>query len=400
MHWRGDRLNFQRFNGAFASLLGGDTLSTRDIRDFEAFALSLDFPPNPLVDLHDHPPAVVEGGSPATGLDLFLTEHNEFCVRCHALPRGTSGFVAPIDTVEGLGKQPMKVAHLRNLHEKIGFSSMTSQTNKLGFGYTHDGSEHDLDEFLDFFLGFFTAEQLVHIRAMLLSFPTGTHGAVGQEVTIDAASHTGPALLRLQALQTEADAGAVDLVAHTRIGGEARGFLRLAPHYQSDRSGEVWAWEDVVDHVTGGGAPVVFMAVPAGEGIRMGIDRDEDGFYDWTERDAGSDPADPTSRPAVAVGDTGLGLSLTRILGAHPVPFHAHVTLSVYVSDAGASRVEIYDLQGRRVSKLFDGALPIGRVDLAWDGRDESGRDVAPGWYFVRFTSGGVKDARRILRVN
>jgi hypothetical protein len=400
MHWRGDRLDFLRFNGAFSSLLGGDTLSTRDIRDFEAFALALDFPPHPLIDLHDNPPSVVQGGSPAIGLELFLTENNQFCVKCHALPLGTTGFVAPIDTVEGLGKQPMKIAHLRNLHEKIGFSSLTSPSNKLGFGYSHDGSEHDLDEFLDFFLGFFSAEQLVHIRAMLLSFPTGTHGAVGQEVTIDATSLGGPALLRLQALQSEADAGAVDLVAHTKVGSEPRGFLRLSPHYQSDRSGEAWSWDDVVDHVTGGGAPFVFMAVPAGEGIRMGVDRDEDGFYDWTERDAGSDPADPTSRPAVSVEDEGSTRSLTRILGAHPVPFHAEVTLSFYLSERGDTGVSIYDLAGRRVAGLFRGEMAVGRVDLAWDGRDDGGREVAPGVYFARLEHGAATAAHRILKID
>jgi len=41
------------------------------------------------------------------------------------------------------------------------------------------------------------------------------------------------------------------------------------------------------------------MAVPPGSGIRIGIDRDLDGFYDRDELDAGSDPADPASRPRV-----------------------------------------------------------------------------------------------------
>src|SRR4029453_12482319 len=37
--------------------------------------------------------------------------------------------------------------------------------------------------------------------------------------------------------------------------------------------------------------------VPPGTGPRAGVDRDEDDFFDRTELDAGSDPADPGSIP-------------------------------------------------------------------------------------------------------
>jgi hypothetical protein len=292
----------------------------------------------------------------------------------------------------------MKVAHLRNLHEKIGFTSITSLTNKLGFGYTHDGSENDLDEFLDFFLGFFSEQELIDIRAMLLSFPTGTHGAVGQEVAITAGTLFGLPMARLEALQAEADAGKVDLVAHTVVAGEVRGFLRAAPQYQSDRAGEVWTWEDVVDHVTSGGAPFVFMAVPAGQGFRMGIDRDEDGFYDATEQDAGSDPADPLSRPTVSVAAAETK-PVMRLLGAFPVPFTTDVTVSLYATGTTAAVVDVFDLQGRRVFRVFEGSLPIGKTELDWDGRDDAGRSVAAGWYFVRSTMGDRTETMRILRV-
>ena len=42
--------------------------------------------------------------------------------------------------------------------------------------------------------------------------------------------------------------------------------------------------------------------VPTVSETRMGVDRDEDGFFDGDERDAGSDPADPMSTPD-KVGD-------------------------------------------------------------------------------------------------
>jgi hypothetical protein len=44
--------------------------------------------------------------------------------------------------------------------------------------------------------------------------------------------------------------------------------------------------------------------VPIGTQTRIGIDRDEDGWYDRDELDAGTDPADPASHPAGGGTDT------------------------------------------------------------------------------------------------
>ena len=45
------------------------------------------------------------------------------------------------------------------------------------------------------------------------------------------------------------------------------------------------------------GQALTFTCAPLLSGTRMGLDRDEDGFYDTDEIDAGSDPADPFSVP-------------------------------------------------------------------------------------------------------
>ncbi len=45
------------------------------------------------------------------------------------------------------------------------------------------------------------------------------------------------------------------------------------------------------------GGELTFTCTPPGSGVRVGIDRDEDGFLDGDEMDAGSDPADPASVP-------------------------------------------------------------------------------------------------------
>ena len=46
--------------------------------------------------------------------------------------------------------------------------------------------------------------------------------------------------------------------------------------------------------------------------------------------------------------------------------------------------VGIYDLAGRRMRALHRGREPIGHYELRWDGRDDTGRLVAPGIYLFR----------------
>ncbi len=49
-----------------------------------------------------------------------------------------------------------------------------------------------------------------------------------------------------------------------------------------------------------------------------------------------------------------------------------------------ALTVALYDLAGRKQRSLWDGPAAAGRKRLAWDGRDDSGRRVAPGHYLLR----------------
>ena len=52
----------------------------------------------------------------------------------------------------------------------------------------------------------------------------------------------------------------------------------------------------------------------------------------------------------------------------------------------GAVRVDLYDIHGRKVRTVFDGALPAGRHDLGVD-RVRGGSHLAPGMYFYRISS-------------
>ena len=61
-------------------------------------------------------------------------------------------------------------------------------------------------------------------------------------------------------------------------------------------------------------------------------------------------------------------------------------------------RVAIHDLSGRQVRMLGDGEATAGRVELEWDGRDGSGRLVAPGIYLVHIQVEGDVQTETVSR--
>ena len=46
--------------------------------------------------------------------------------------------------------------------------------------------------------------------------------------------------------------------------------------------------------------------------------------------------------------------------------------------------LEIYDLSGRLVRRVYEGVDPVGEYRHAWDGRDDSNGLVPPGLYLYR----------------
>jgi flagellar hook assembly protein FlgD len=72
--------------------------------------------------------------------------------------------------------------------------------------------------------------------------------------------------------------------------------------------------------------------------------------------------------------------------GANPASIESRIGFSL--GREGSLQLEIYDLAGRRVRSLVkDDRHPSGRFESSWDLRDESGRRVGSGTYFVRLES-------------
>jgi hypothetical protein len=74
----------------------------------------------------------------------------------------------------------------------------------------------------------------------------------------------------------------------------------------------------------------------------------------------------------------------TLQVSASPNPFNPITMINYQVPETGSWRVEIFDIQGRRISTLFEGELSAGKQEIRWDGTTESGRIAGSGLYFAR----------------
>lgn len=66
---------------------------------------------------------------------------------------------------------------------------------------------------------------------------------------------------------------------------------------------------------------------------------------------------------------------------------------------AARVRVDLHDVRGARVRRLFDGEQAAGETTLAWDGLDDAGRTVPPGIYFVALAAEGTRATARLVRM-
>ena len=85
----------------------------------------------------------------------------------------------------------------------------------------------------------------------------------------------------------------------------------------------------------------------------------------------------------------------------HPNPFNPSTSVKLYVPGESASdlRVDIFDVQGRRVRSLFSGEVAPGWHTVTWQGRDDMGRPQASGIYFMRAEAGGDRSTLKMSLV-
>ncbi|MBI5851657.1 MAG: hypothetical protein HZB39_11630 [Planctomycetes bacterium] len=289
-HWRGDRPDLNAFNPAFDELMGRTPLAPLELVDFVAFMESVSYMPNPRQNLDRSLPTTPIGASAAEGQPLFTTTPFTSvvrCVDCHSLTTGTNLLIFSASILQV--SQAMKVAQLRNIYKRTG-KLATPQGRTAGFGNTHDGVDDSVFAFLGrpvfgSLAGNTTSRR--KLEAFVLAFDNGTAPMVGHARTLDSTNVNdpgtrGPVLTMLN----RAALGDGDVVAHGLLGGRIAG-LRYDAQVQlfrGDRAADPAVPLAYLDaELAAGRARLSFLGVPAGEGVRLGVDRDRDGVRDGDE---------------------------------------------------------------------------------------------------------------------
>lgn len=84
---------------------------------------------------------------------------------------------------------------------------------------------------------------------------------------------------------------------------------------------------------------------------------------------------------------------------AAPNPFASSTAIRFSIPADGNTQVSAYDVQGRLVRRIHQGALTAGTHALPWDGLDDAGREVRSGIYFIRIHSGVTSISTKVFRV-
>jgi len=323
MHWRGDRTGgplpaaldevqaFLKFNPAFGGLVGlGDSpnneIPAGDMLAFANFILDVTYPPNPIRALNNALTTQQQ-----SGLTLYngrVTDIVLNCNGCHTLNQAQGFFGGNGgSSIEG-EPQEFKVPHVRNAYSKVGMFSTPGQQIR-GFGFLHDGSVDSVFTFLGAAVFSINATEERQLEALIHAFPTTFAPIVGQQTTL---TNTNSATVgpRITLMIQRANAAfplvgmpgvtECDLIVKGTIAGEPRGALfdPVTDLFTTDRDLEPTLTDAQVRALAAvPGQELTYTCVPPGTGLRSALDRDEDGFFDTDETDAGSDPADPNSIP-------------------------------------------------------------------------------------------------------
>jgi hypothetical protein len=87
----------------------------------------------------------------------------------------------------------------------------------------------------------------------------------------------------------------------------------------------------------------------------------------------------------------------TRLLPNVPNPFNPETEIRFELAKTSHVRITVYDLMGRRVVQLFDEVRGAGQNMVTWRGRDERGRAVPSGAYYIRLEASGSVDTRKVM---
>lgn len=88
---------------------------------------------------------------------------------------------------------------------------------------------------------------------------------------------------------------------------------------------------------------------------------------------------------------------VTCLRAPHPNPFNPAVTIPFALASPGPLTIAVYDVAGRRLALLADGPAAAGEQAILWRGRDDAGRPLSSGVYFVEMRAHGFSAREKLV---
>jgi len=101
--------------------------------------------------------------------------------------------------------------------------------------------------------------------------------------------------------------------------------------------------------------------------------------------------------PHVGIGDEVMAETKIRTsLQNYPNPFGPQTTIQYGMDQESRVSLKLYNLSGQEVRVLVDEHQGVGVQTTIWDGRDDSGKTVSSGVYFLRLQTGGYTVTKKL----
>ncbi len=115
------------------------------------------------------------------------------------------------------------------------------------------------------------------------------------------------------------------------------------------------------------------------------------------------DPKNDTMKTTVHVTAVGISegarVARTALTSIKPNPFFGSTQIFYQLSSRSEVGLRIYDRTGRLVKTLVAGTQGAGYLSVTWDGRDDLGREIPKGIYFVRMETSNYTATEKIILI-
>jgi hypothetical protein len=83
----------------------------------------------------------------------------------------------------------------------------------------------------------------------------------------------------------------------------------------------------------------------------------------------------------------------------YPNPFNSNTNINFELMEDSQVELSVYDILGRKIAMLQNGFLPAGTHSVTWNGRSDSGEQMATGIFFYRLQSSNFDETKKMLLV-